>query len=317
VRILITGGAGMLGRKLLRRLLERGHLRGERITNIDLVDLVQAPLNSEICTAHVADLSCRGEAEALVDPAPDVVFHLAAVVSAEAETDFDKGMAVNLDATRLLFEALRRCPVSTRVVYASSIAVFGAPFPDPIPDDFHPTPLTSYGTQKLIGEVLLADYSRRGFFDGIGIRLPTLSVRPGAPNAATSGFFSSIIREPLNGLPADLPVPRNIRHPHASPRAAVGFLLHAAELDTAQFVRHRNLTMPAVSVTVAEQIEALSRVAGSEAATLINDCFDPAVAEIVTRWPSRFETTRANALGFVADESYDDIIQAYIKEDLH
>ncbi len=253
----------MLGRKLLRRLLERGHLRGERITNIDLVDLVQAPLNSEICTAHVADLSCRGEAEALVDPAPDVVFHLAAVVSAEAETDFDKGMAVNLDATRLLFEALRRCPVSTRVVYASSIAVFGA------------------------------------------------------PNAATSGFFSSIIREPLNGLPADLPVLRNIRHPHASPRAAVGFLLHAAELDTAQFVRHRNLTMPAVSVTVAEQIEALSRVAGSEAATLINDCFDPAVAEIVTRWPSRFETTRANALGFVADESYDDIIQAYIKDDLH
>lgn len=316
MRILITGGAGMLGRKLTRRLLERGRLRGEDIDAIDLVDLVEAPIESELCTAHVADLSRDSEAEALVALEPDVVFHLAAVVSAEAEADFDKGMAVNLDGTRQLFDAIRHSDGAPRVVYASSIAVFGAPFPDPIPDDLHPTPLTSYGTQKLIGEALLADYSRRGFFDGIGIRLPTVSVRPGAPNAAASSFFSGIIREPLNGAKAELPVSRDVRHPHASPRAAVGFLVHAAELDTERLQGRRNLTMPGVSVTVGEQIEALSRVAGPEAAALIVESPNPAVAEIVAGWPSRFDTARADTLGFAADATYDDIIQAYIEDDL-
>ena len=315
MRILITGGAGMLGRKLTGRLLERGRLRGESIDVIDLVDLVEAPVESELCTAHVADLSQDGEAEALMAREPDVVFHLAAVVSAEAEADFDKGMAVNIDGTRDLFDAIRLSPAEPRVVYASSIAVFGAPFPDPIPDDFHPTPLTSYGTQKLIGETLLADYSRRGFLDGIGIRLPTVSVRPGAPNAAASSFFSAIIREPLNGMEAQLPVSRDVRHPHASPRAAVGFLVHAAELDTSPLRGRRNLTMPGVSVTVGEQIEALGRVAGNDAVSLITDSPDPAVAEIVAGWPSRFDTARATALGFVAEGCYDDIIRAYIEDD--
>ena len=316
MRILITGGAGMLGRKLTERLLERGQLRGESIGAIDLVDLVEARAESEVCTAHVADLSRPGAAESLISPGPDVVFHLAAVVSAEAEADFDKGMAVNLDGTRQLFDAIRLSPITPRVVYASSIAVFGAPFPDPIPDDFHPTPLTSYGTQKLIGEALLADYSRRGFFDGIGIRLPTVSVRPGAPNAAASSFFSGIIREPLSGRQAELPVSRDVRHPHASPRAAVGFLVHAAELDTAGLQGRRNLTMPGVSVTVGEQIEALKRVAGPDAAALITESPDPDVAKIVAGWPSRFDTARADALGFVADAAYDDIIRAYIEDDL-
>ena len=316
MRVLITGAAGMLGRKLTGRLLERRQLRGESIDAIDLVDLVEAPVESPLCTAHVADLSSPGEAESLMSLEPDVVFHLAAVVSAEAEADFDKGMAVNLDGTRQLFDAIRLSPITPRVVYASSIAVFGAPFPDPIPDDFHPTPLTSYGTQKLVGEALLADYSRRGFFDGIGIRLPTVSVRPGAPNAAASSFFSGIIREPLNGVEAELPVGRDVRHPHASPRAAVGFLVHAAELDTEQLEGRRNVTMPGVSVTVGEQIEALGRVAGPDAAALIVASPDPAVAEIVAGWPSRFDTARATALGFAADAAYDDIIRAYIEDDL-
>lgn len=316
MRVLITGGAGMLGRKLTGRLLERGRLRGDVIDTIDLVDLVKAPIESELCTAHVADLSRPGETEALVAVEPDVVFHLAAVVSAEAEANFDKGMAVNLDGTRQLFDAIRLSPITPRVVYASSIAVFGAPFPDPIPDDFHPTPLTSYGTQKLIGEALLADYSRRGFFDGIGIRFPTVSVRPGAPNAAASSFFSGIIREPLSGREAELPVSRDVRHPHASPRAAVGFLVHAAELDTTRLHGRRNLTMPGVSVTVGEQIEALERVAGAEAAARITESPDPAVAQIVAGWPRRFDTVRATALGFEADDSYDDIIRAYIEDDL-
>ncbi len=316
MRVLITGAAGMLGRKLTGRLLEQGRLRGEGIDAVDLVDLVEAPADSELCTAHVADLSRPGEAEALVSVGPDVVFHLAAVVSAAAEADFDKGMGVNVDGTRQLFDAIRLAPGAPRVVYASSIAVFGAPFPDPIPDDFHPTPLTSYGTQKLIGEALLADYSRRGFFDGVGIRLPTVSVRPGAPNAAASSFFSGIIREPLSGRKARLPVSRDVRHPHASPRAAVGFFIHAAELDTSRLGGHRNLTMPGVSVTVGEQIEALRRVAGPDAAALITEAPDPAVGAIVAGWPPRFDTARAADLGFAAEETYDDIIRAYIEDDL-
>ena len=316
MRVLVTGAAGMLGRKLTRRLLERGLLRGEKIEAVDLVDVVQAPAESELCAAHEVDLSRPGGADTLAALEPDVVFHLAAVVSSGAEADFEAGMAVNLDGTRQLFDAIRRSDAVPRVVFASSIAVFGAPFPDPIGDDFHPTPHTSYGTQKLIGEALLADYSRRGFLDGIGIRLPTVSVRPGAPNAAASGFFSGIIREPLNGMEAALPVSRSVRHPHVSPRAAVGFLVHAAELDTALLGGRPNLTMPGVSVTVGEQIEALGRVAGPEAAALIRDTPDPEVAAIVAGWPGRFDTARAASLGFAPDESYETIIRAYIADDL-
>ena len=315
MRVLITGGAGMLGRKLTRRLLDRVHLRGERIDAIDLVDLVAAPIDSAVCAAHAADLSHPGAAEVFISLGPDVVFHLAGVVSGEAEADFDKGMRVNLDGTRKLFDAIRFAPGAPRVVYTSSIAVFGAPFPDSIPDDFHPTPLTSYGTQKLIGEALLADYSRRGFFDGIGIRLPTVSVRPGAPNAAASSFFSGIIREPLAGQEATLPVSRDVRHPHASPRAAIGFLVHAAELDTSRLGPRRNLTMPGVTVTVGEQIEALGRVAGPDVVELITEAADPVVGAIVAGWPQRFEAARAIDLGFEADLSYDDIIRAYIEDD--
>ena len=252
MHVLITGAAGMLGRKLTKRLVDVGTLRANPIRRIDLIDIVETPIEDSTCFAHIADLCEPGVAAELLRPVPDVVFHLAGVVSGEAEANFDKGMAVNIDGTRALFDALRFAEGTPRVVFTSSIAVFGAPFPDPIPDDFHLTPLTSYGTQKMVAEALLADYSRRGFLDGIGVRLPTISVRPGSPNAAASGFFSSIIREPLAGDQAVLPVSRDVRHSHASPRTAIRYLLHAAELDSAVLGARRNLTMPGVSVTVGE-----------------------------------------------------------------
>ncbi|RVA88497.1 SDR family oxidoreductase, partial [Mesorhizobium sp. M7A.F.Ca.US.006.04.2.1] len=231
MRILITGAAGMVGRKLIARLAKDGTLRGGKITALDLHDIVppQAPsLDGVSVTLHTGDLAEAGATERLVASRPDVVFHLAGIVSGEAEANFDLGYHVNLDGTRALFDAIRVAGFAPRVVFTSSIAVFGAPFPDVIPDDFHPTPLTSYGTQKQMSEALLADYSRRGFFDGIGIRLPTICVRPGKPNKAASGFFSGIIREPLSGHEAILPVPRSVVHTHASPRSAVNFLIHAA-----------------------------------------------------------------------------------------
>lgn len=315
MRVLITGAAGMLGQKLAQRLSAAGELRSRPITQIELVDIVEAPRWGAICASRVADLCQPGIAAELVEPMPDVVFHLAGVVSGEAEANLDKGMAVNIDGTRALFDALRLAEGTPRVVFTSSIAVFGAPFPDVIPDDFHLTPLTSYGTQKMVAEALLADYSRRGFFDGIGIRLPTISVRPGAPNAAASGFFSGIIREPLAGMRAVLPVSREVRHSHASPRTAIEYMIHASELDSAAVGARPNLTMPGVSVTVGEQIDALIRVAGPDAAALIVEAPDPVVAEIVAGWPERFDTQRALELGFVPDQSYDDIIRAYLEDD--
>src|SRR5580692_792632 len=235
MHVLITGAVGMIGRKLRARLVADGALNGQAIEKLTLIDVV-APQSPEKFSGKIdaaaADIADPATVRAAVTGRPDVIFHLAAVVSGEAETDFEKGVHVNLDGSRALIEAIRAVGDSyrPRLVFTSSIAVFGAPFPESIADDFHLTPLTSYGTQKAIVELLLADYTRRGFLDGIGIRLPTVSVRPGRPNKAASGFFSSIIREPLNGEEATLPVEDSVLHWHASPRAAVRFLIHAAEL---------------------------------------------------------------------------------------
>jgi D-erythronate 2-dehydrogenase len=303
-RVLVIGAAGMIGRKLVERL------KGEAAELI-LHDVVPAGPN-----AIASDLCVPGEAEKLVASRPDVIFHLAAIVSGEAEADFEKGYRVNLDGTRLLFEAIRKQAYKPRVVFTSSIAVFGSPFPDAIGDEFLNAPLTSYGTQKAIGELLLSDYSRRGFFDGIGIRLPTICVRPGKPNKAASGFFSGIIREPLAGQEAVLPVPKSVRHWHASPRAAIGFLMHAATLDTAKLGTRRNLSMPGVSVTVGEQIEALRKVAGDKAVKLIREQPDPVVQKIVDGWPRNFDPQRALALGFRADASFEEIVRIHVADEL-
>ena len=318
MRVLVTGAAGMIGRKLTARLVDDGTIAGSAITALDLHDIVppdQGTLDRIAVTTSASDLAAPGEAEKLVAARPDVIFHLAGVVSGEAEADFELGYRVNLDGTRALFDAVRQKNHHPRVVFSSSIAVFGAPFPDIIPDEFHPTPLTSYGTQKLICEALLADYTRRGFFDGIGIRLPTINVRPGKPNKAASGFFSGIIREPLAGKEAVLPVPRSVVHTHASPRSAVGFLIRAAGIDGDAVGPRRNLTMPGVAVTVGEQIEALRRVAGDDVTRLIREEPDETIWAIVQNWPTRFAATRARELGFAAETSFDDIIRAHIEDE--
>jgi D-erythronate 2-dehydrogenase len=305
-KILIIGAAGMIGRKLTARLRREG--AGELI----LHDVV--PFDG---SSAVSDLSTPGEAEKLVASRPDLIFHLAAIVSGEAEADFEKGYRINLDGTRLLFEAIRKQQnYHPRVVFTSSIAVFGSPFPPAIGDEFLNAPLTSYGTQKAIGELLLSDYSRRGFFDGIGIRLPTICVRPGKPNKAASGFFSGIIREPLAGQEAVLPVPETVRHWFASPRAAIDFLMHAASLESAQLGTRRNLSMPGISATVGEQIEALRKVAGDKAARLIRREPDQTIMRIVEGWPRNFDARRALALGFRADTSFEEIIRIHVADEL-
>jgi nucleoside-diphosphate-sugar epimerase len=320
VHILITGAAGMIGRKLTERLVRDGALNGQPIDRMTLLDVVPptAPTGfSGRVETQAADLAAPGEAAKAIVGRPDTIFHLAGVVSGEAELDFDKGYRVNLDGIRALLEAIRATGDGYRpkIVYTSSIAVFGAPFPASIPDDFHLTPLTSYGTQKAIGEALLADYVRRGFCHGVGIRLPSIVVRPGKPNKAASGFFSGIIREPLAGVEAVLPVSDAVVHTHASPRAAIGFLIHAAGLAPDALGARVNLSMPGVCCTVAEQIDALRRIAGDRVAGRIRREHDDLVARIVDGWPQRIEAKRARELGFKAEGSFDEIVRIHIDED--
>jgi len=319
MRILLIGAAGMIGRKLAQRLAADGAVGATAITALDLVDVVPPPVPAGLpgrITARAADLSEPGTAAALAATRPDLVVHLAAIVSGEAEVDLAKGYRVNLDGTRALLDALVASDTRPRVVFASSMAVFGPPFPARIPDDFAPQPATSYGAQKLMAEILVSDLSRRGLIDGISLRLPTICVRPGAPNRAASGFFSGILREPLAGLPADLPVPETVRHYFASPRAAVGFFLHAATLDTAALGHARALTMPGLSATVGDQIDALRRIAGPSAVALIRRTDDPLVARIVAGWAADFDAARARALGFTAEADMDAILRVHVEDEL-
>ena len=320
MHVLITGGAGMLGRKLAQRLIQDQRIGEHEITKLTLADITTPkglPKFEGAYAEHAMDMGDPDSAETLIQQRPEFIFHLAAVVSGEAEADFEKGYRVNLDSTRYLLEAIRAqkdyCP---RVIFTSSIAVFGVPFPDPIPDTHHRTPLSSYGTQKAIGELLLADYSRRGILQGIGLRLPTICIRPGLPNKAASSFFSGILREPLNGKEAVLPVSDDVRHWHASPRAAVGFFLHAATIDLELVGWDCNLTLPGLCASVKEQIEALERAAGKEAVELIRREPDPFIEKLVYSWPQSFEAEKARSLGFKAENNFDEIIKIYMEEEL-
>ena len=323
MKVLVIGAAGMIGRKLIERLARDGALGGRRIEALAATDIVTPapgpapfPIASEAC-----DIAAPYVAPKLIAGRPDVIFLLASIVSGEAEADFEKGYAINLDGTRNIFEAIRReqalaggayCP---RVVFTSSIAVFGAPFPEAIDDEYFLTPLTSYGTQKAILELLIADYSRRGFFDGVGIRLPTITVRPGAPNKAASGFFSGIMREPLAGKEAILPVGDQVMHWHASPRSAIGFLIHAATMETGPLGSRRSLTMPGVAATVAEQIEALRKIAGDAVVARIRRQPDPTIERIVSGWPRKFDAARAKSFGFRAEDTFFDILRTYVEDE--
>ena len=323
MHVMIIGAAGMVGRKLTERLVRDGGLGGKAIAHLSLLDVIE-PAKPEgykgMLDRKAADISDPAIAPQIIKSRPDIIFLLAAIVSGEAEADFEKGYRINMDGTRHVFEAIRhegmKYPYKPRVVFTSSIAVYGTPVPDMIDDEFFLTPLTSYGTQKAICELLLADYSRKGFFDGIGIRLPTICIRPGKPNKAASGFFSNILREPLVGEEAVLPVSEDVRHWHASPRAAVGFLVHAATMKLDVLGGRRNLTMPGLSATVGEQIEALKRVAGDKGVALIKKMPDSIIAGIVANWPRGFTATRAISLGFKAETTFDEIIQVHIDDEL-
>lgn len=323
MKILILGGGGMIGQKLIHKLAEHPEVSGKEITGALLVDAFiepKVPAGATFpITTKIADISEFTSCVELLKDKPEIIFHLAAIVSGEAESNFEKGYRVNLDGTRNLLEAIRAvsdyCP---RVVYTSTGAVYGGPYPEDVDDDFILQPLTSYGVQKAIGELLLNDYSRRGFLDGVGLRLPTICVRPGKPNAAASGVFSNIIREPLVGIETTLSVSKNVSMIFASPRSAVGFVLHAAELDTALLGARRSMAMPGVHATIGQEIEALRRVAGERVVSFIKEGTpDTFAQQMVDAWNfPAFPATRARSLGFTCEDSFDELIKLHIETEL-
>ncbi len=315
MRVLITGGAGFLGRRLAERLLgDRRALAGlGELEHLRVVDLALARLPEDArLEVRVSALETEDELRAAVADV-DLVFHLAAVVSGAAEADFDLGMRVNLDLTRRLLEALRRTGGRPRLVFASSIAVFGGALPEVVTDATRLTPQTSYGTQKAIGELLIADYSRKGFIDGRSIRLPTITVRAGRPNRAASTFASTIIRDPVAGREAICPVRPETAMYVLSPQRAVDAFIRAATLPAEAWDPARAVTLPGLTVTVREMVAALARVAGAEVAARLRFAPDPLIQRIVDGWPQRFDAARARAMGFEADADFDAIVRAHLR----
>lgn len=322
MKILITGGAGFLGQRLARRLLERGTLtlvggKPEAITQIGLLDVVQAPgPDDPRIHAQVGDIADPAVLRQAIGTDTRVIFHLAAIVSGQAEADFDLGMRINLDASRALLETCRALGHQPRVIFTSSVAVYGGTLPDIVRDDTALNPQSSYGTQKAIAELLLADYTRRGYVDGRVLRLPTISVRPGRPNAAASSFASGIIREPLNGVEAACPVRADTRLWLLSPRGAIQALIAGCELDAAAVADRAPINLPGVSVTAAGMVQALHEVAGDQVADRVSWQPDERVERIVGSWPGRWDTARAEKLGLRGDADFAAIIRAYLADDL-
>ena len=320
--VLITGGAGFLGVKLAKKLLDRGTLAGpdgkqHTLNRIVLLDQVAAQGFSDprivSMTGDVADAASVANA---LTPSIQTVFHLAAVVSGEAESDFDLGMRINLDATRILLEQARRNGNKPRFVFTSSVAVFGGDLPAKVLDTTPATPQGSYGAQKAMCELMVTDYARKGFVDGRSVRLPTVSVRPGKANKAASSFASGIIREPLNGVTSICPVPPSTRMWILSPRSTVTNLIHAHEVDGAVFGTAGAVNLPGLSITVGEMVAAMGRVAGDAPVKLIQWEEDAAIMKLVRTWPGDFITTRGESMGFIRDTNYDDVVRAYMDDEL-
>ena len=317
MKVVVTGGAGFLGQRLIREILQRGELTDaggarRRIEEVVAVDQVAAPAMEGV-RAAVGDVGDAGFVHDAVRGA-DSVFHLAAVVSGAAEADFGLGMHVNLDGTRALLEALRGEGRRPRLVFASSVAVFGGALPAVVDDATTPMPQSSYGVQKLIGELLVGDYSRKGYLDGRAVRLPTIVVRPGKPNAAASSFASGIIREPLAGAEAVCPVEAETSMWVLSPAYAITNLLHTHELPADRWTGPRSLSLPGITVSVRAMLDALAKVGGEGARARVQMRPDPRIQAIVQTWPARFATARADAMGFVRDGDFESIVRAYAKE---
>ncbi len=322
MKVLITGGAGFLGRRLAKALLQRGTLKNaegveENIEQLILFDVIPAlgitDARVQVVTGDVAD---PGVLEDVIDAETTSIFHLAAVVSSEAESDFDLGIRTNLDASRHLFETCRSIGHRPKIIFASSLAVYGGNLPEVVQDDTALNPKTSFGVQKAIGELLLADYSRKGFIDGRAMRLPTISVRPGKPNKAASSFSSDIIREPFNNVATVCPVTADMRLWLMSPRQAVECMIWGHNLGSESFAQVPVINLPGVCVSVGEMVEILGKIAGPAAARLIRWEADPMVQRIVGSWPSRWDMRRAHMLGFKGDRDFESIVRAYIKDDL-
>ncbi|HZQ61623.1 MAG TPA: D-erythronate dehydrogenase [Casimicrobiaceae bacterium] len=320
MRIVITGGAGFLGTRLARAILQRGTLTDARGRTRPIAELVLVDIagTSGIDDARVkmltGDLADPALIEHAITPKTDSVFHLAAVVSGQAEADFDIGVRVNLDATRALLERCRHCSEPPKLVFTSSLAVFGGPLPDPVPDTAALMPQSSYGTQKAMGELLVYDMTRRGFIDGRSLRLPTVTVRPGKPNKAASSFASGIIREPLAGHEAVVPVKPETRMWVISPDAVIANLITGHEAPAERFTYTRSVNVPGITVSMREMLDALRAVAGDAVADRVRWQFDPVVDRIVSSWPAAFDTRFGVSLGMVADRDVRDIVRAYRDE---
>ena len=317
MKILITGGGGFLGFKLASKLLERGQLGGKPIGSLTLLDAAFPPAAAREprLNAVTGDVSDAKTLAQVCPPDTDAVFHLAAVVSGAAEADFDLGMRVNLKGTERLLEQMRKCAKPPRLVYTSSVAAFGGTLPAVLDDSTIANPQTSYGAQKVIGEYLVSDYSRKGFLDGRSLRLPTIVVRAGKPNAAASSFASGIIREPLNGVASECPVAPETGVWLLSPRRVVDAFIHAWELPAEAWGTQRWLNLPGITASVAEMLEALKRVAGAKVAARVAFKPDARIQAIVRTWPVNFRTPRALQMGFRADADVDSIIRDYIADE--